>query len=78
MSNIRNQVEQFIYELMDHKPSTALNNQLAENGFDSIMFIRLMVMIEMKYGIEIQDEFLIMKNMSTIDEVVVFIQGYTQ
>ncbi|MVP00973.1 acyl carrier protein [Paenibacillus lutrae] len=78
MISIRNQVEQFIYELMDRPPSAALHNRLVDNGFDSIMFIRLMVLIEKKYGIEIQDEFLIMENMSTIDEVVVFIQNYSQ
>lgn len=78
MINIRNKVEQFIYELMNLTPSTELNNQLAENGFDSIMFIRLLALIEMEYGIEIPDEFLIMENMRTIDEIVVFVRSYTQ
>lgn len=47
-----------------------LDSEIKEIGFDSIMFISLIVAIESEYDFEFRDEFLDMNRMKTIKEII--------
>ena len=49
--------------------------KLTENGFDSILIIELILLLEDEFKIKIPDEFLLMSKVDTIEKIVYIIEG---
>lgn len=75
--NIKTQILELIFNSADKMIDTVINDEeileiniFDDLGFDSIRFIELIVGIENKFQVEIDDDLLTMANFSTIARII--------
>jgi len=52
------------------------NADLQEIGYDSLQMIRLIIMIEEKFNIEVEDDDLLFDNFNSIEKIINIINKY--
>lgn len=70
VDKIQEKILEIINEVMENAiSSNQINDDLAQLGMDSITFIRIVVILEETFNIEMPDEYLIMSEMNTIAKI---------
>ncbi|WDF52839.1 acyl carrier protein [Paenibacillus sp. KACC 21273] len=72
--NIASNIQNWIKEQITYDGNISLDQDLSHIGLDSFSFVKLIVIIENHYSIEIDDDSLIMENISTIESLVRIIE----
>ena len=66
--SVKEKVKNVVNEVMN-KGSYADDDNLIQNGMNSIDFIRIVVMLEEIFSIEVPDDKLLLENFSSIDQI---------
>lgn len=74
--NISTTIEGLIKSFISADQDIASDQDLSLSGLDSFSFVKLMVQIEMNYGIEIDDDSLLFEKLSTIERLVDLVQKH--
>ena len=73
VEDIREKVEQMIIELLELPQDSVLENRFEDVGINSLSFVRLIVNIELEFGISVPDELLSLEAFPSIDDIVTYI-----
>jgi len=69
-------IKECLQEVLDDEGTVERNTELLPMGIDSMSFIRLIVLLEEKFGIEIDDDDILLDNFSSIDNMEKLISKY--
>lgn len=75
---LRKRIEAILQELLQLPAEISVDNELWNNGINSISFIRFIFNLESEFGIELFGDDLRIEKWSTVDEVVNMIRDRVQ